>query len=120
MIGYITLGTNDLDRACAFYDAILGKMGATRVFENNRLYAWSFGEGKPLIVLNTPYDGQDASIGNGTMVALRVEDRETVETLHTLALQLGGKDEGPPGPRGEAFYGAYCRDLDGNKLNFHC
>ncbi len=78
------------------------------------------GEGKPLIVVNTPYNGEDASIGNGSMVAILVPGRETVDSLHTLALKLGGTDDGPPGPRGDTFYGAYIRDLDGNKLNFNC
>lgn len=120
MIGYITLGTNDLARACEFYDALLEKLGAKRIFETNRLFAWGFGKDKPLLVINTPYNGEEACIGNGTMVALRVPDNETVDSLHALALELGGTDEGPPGTRGEMFYGAYCRDLDGNKLNFHC
>ncbi|KZL19849.1 Glyoxalase-like domain protein [Pseudovibrio axinellae] len=120
MIGYVTLGTNDLTRACAFYDAILEKIGAKRLYENDKLFAWGFGKDKPLIVLNTPFDGHDASFGNGSMVALRVPDKETVDEMHAIALGLGADDEGAPGLRGESFYGAYCRDPDGNKLNFHC
>lgn len=120
MIGYITLGTNDLARACAFYDALLEKLSAKRVFATDRLFAWGFGEDSPLIVINTPYDDEEACIGNGAMVALLAPDRETVDRLHALALELGGTDEGLPRRRGNQFYGAYCRDLDGNKLNFHC
>lgn len=120
MIGYVTLGTHDLERAAAFYDALLEGVGAKRAYQTDRLVAWSFGQGQPMLVVNAPFDGEPATVGNGVMVALAAPDTETIDRLHALALELGGMDEGAPGLRGHGFYGAYFRDLDGNKLNFHC
>lgn len=120
MIGYVTLGTNDIQRAAAFYDALLSELGASRAYGTERLVAWRFGSEGTLLVLNAPYDNGVANAGNGTMVALRVADTQTVDLLHSLALRLGAIDEGAPGPRGKGFYAAYFRDLDGNKLNVHC
>lgn len=118
MIGYITLGTNNLEKAAAFYDALLGELSAKRVWQTDRLMTWGFGKDKPMLGIIKPYDGQSASPGNGTMVALAVGSQENVAKLHAKALALGGKDEGAPGPRTKAFFGAYARDLDGNKLCF--
>ena len=120
MIGYVTLGTNDIERAASFYDALLSELGASRAYGTDRLAAWRFGTEGPLLVLNMPYDKGVASAGNGTMVALKVDGVQTVDLLHALALRLGASDEGAPGPRGNGFYGAYFRDPDGNKLNVHC
>ena len=121
MIGYFTLGTNNVERAAAFYDALLGEMHAERAYGTDRLVAWRFGKvDGPLLVLNTPFDDNVATAGNGSMVALSVKDPAMVDRLHALALELGAADEGAPGPRGKGFYGAYFRDLDGNKLNLHC
>jgi predicted lactoylglutathione lyase len=64
-----------------------------------------------------PFDGQDATVGNGVMVALDAKDTAQVDRLHAIALASGGTCEGPPGPRGEGFYAGYFRDPDGNKLN---
>lgn len=122
MIGYVTLGTNDLDRARGFYDALLGTIGARRLFEltDNGFTLYGTSMAKPGIALIRPYDGGEAKPGNGTMVAIAVDSRDKVDALHSKALELGGRDEGTPGlrsPEGEqAFYGAYFRDLDGNKL----
>jgi catechol 2,3-dioxygenase-like lactoylglutathione lyase family enzyme len=120
MIGYVTLGTNDLQRAAKFYDAVLGQLGAKRHMEMDRLISWSAGDGSPGIGVCKPYDGQDASIGNGSMVALHVDSPEKVKALYDLALELGGSDEGAPGLRFGTFYAAYFRDPDGNKLNAFC
>lgn len=115
MIGYINLGTNDLPRAAAFYDALLALLGAKRFLEMERSIAWSNG-GTGLVVCK-PFDGKTATVGNGVMVALAAGSNENVDALHRKALELGGRDEGAPGPRGTAgFYGAYFRDPDGNKL----
>lgn len=122
MIGYATLGTNDIDRARAFYDALLGEIGGRRVMEfpQNGFTMYGTGERRPGLAITRPYDGGAASAGNGNMVALVMDGREKVDRLHARALELGGSDEGPPGLRGpegdRAFYGAYFRDLDGNKL----
>ncbi|MBU6270179.1 MAG: VOC family protein [Betaproteobacteria bacterium] len=118
MIGYITLGTNDLARAAAFYDALLAEMAAKRVWDTDRGIGWGVSRGQPTLGLLVPFDGQPASPGNGTMVALMAGSREMVDTLHARALALGGTDEGAPGDRGGGFYGAYFRDPDGNKLCF--
>ena len=117
MIGYVTLGTNDLPRAIAFYDRLLGELGAKRVFENDRGIAWGTSMTSPSLGVTKPFDGQKATRGNGTMVALTAESKDKVAAIHKLALELGASDEGKPGPRGEAFYAAYFRDLDGNKLS---
>jgi catechol 2,3-dioxygenase-like lactoylglutathione lyase family enzyme len=120
MIGYVTLGTNDLPRAAAFYDALLAEIGAERLWDFGRGIAWGVAQDRPSLALMKPYDGQPASVGNGVMVALVVDRRELVDRLHAKALALGGRDEGPVGPRGEGFYCGYFRDLDGHKLNLFC
>ncbi len=117
MIGYVTLGTNDLARGARFYDAIAAELGVGRMMETDRYIAWGKPGGGAGIGLTAPYDGKPATVGNGVMVAFEAQDRAQVERIHRLALSLGGQDEGAPGPRGEGFYAAYFRDLDGNKLN---
>ena len=120
MIGYVTLGTNDLPRAAAFYDALLGEIGAKRFMEGERFIAWAVSPTQPSLGVIKPYDGKAATVGNGTMVALLVDSKDKVDRLHAKALSLGGTDEGPAGPRGDGFYAGYYRDLDGNKLNVFC
>jgi catechol 2,3-dioxygenase-like lactoylglutathione lyase family enzyme len=117
MIGYVTLGTNDLARAARFYDAIAAEMGVGRMMDYDHFIAWGEAGGKPGIGITEPFDGQPATVGNGVMVALEAADPAQVDRLHALALAHGGSDEGAPGPRGESFYAAYFRDPDGNKLN---
>lgn len=108
MIGYTTLGTNDLPRAAAFYDELFAVIGGKRIMDFGRGCAWGVAMDK------------QACVGNGVMVALVVDSQDKVKALHARALALGGKDEGAPGARGEGFYAAYFRDLDGNKLNAFC
>ena len=121
MIGYVTLGTNQMERAAAFYDALLGVIGAGRFMESERFIAWAVAPDKPSLGLCVPYDGKAASVGNGTMIALTVDSNDKVDAVYRKALELGATDEGPPGPRGlSGFYAAYFRDLDGNKLNCYC
>ena len=120
MIGYVTLGTNDMGRAAAFYDALLAEIGAGRIMEGETFIAWGTGMDKPSLGVIRPYNGQAATVGNGTMVALVVDSQDKVDRLYRRALELGGTDEGPAGPRGEGFYAGYFRDLDGNKLNAFC
>lgn len=118
MIKYTTVGTNNLQRAATFYDALLEELGATRVVELERMIGWSIGTGSPIFSVIKPFDGQTASHGNGTMVALNVEDTNQIDALYQRALDLGGQDEGAPGLRFGTFYAAYVRDLDGNKVAF--
>jgi predicted lactoylglutathione lyase len=120
MIGYVTIGTNDLARAASFYDALLREMDAKRMMENEQFVAWSVKPDQPGLGVTKPFDKKPATVGNGVMVALMVDSKEKVDAFHRKALQLGGTDEGAPGPRGEGFYAGYFRDLDGNKLNFFC
>jgi catechol 2,3-dioxygenase-like lactoylglutathione lyase family enzyme len=117
MIGYVTLGTNNLDRAGAFYDRLAAELGAGRVMEAANFIAWGRSDGDNLIALHIPFDGRPATVGNGVMVALAARDAAQVDRIHALALSIGGIDEGAPGYRGENFYAAFFRDLDGNKLN---
>ena len=120
MIGYVTLGTNDLQRAAQFYDALLAEIGAGRFMESDKFIAWGTGPNAPGLGLIYPNDGEVAAVGNGVMVALVVDSPEKVDRLYKKAIELGATDEGPAGPRGEGFYAGYFRDLDGNKLNFFC
>ena len=120
MIGYVTLGTNNLPRASAFFDTLLAELGAKRVWEFDRGIAWGVAQDKPSLALMTPFDGKAATIGNGVMIGLSVDSHEKVDRVYRKALELGGKDEGAAGPRGKGFYAGYFRDLDGNKLNVFC
>ena len=124
MIGYVTLGTNDLPRATAFYDTLLAEIKVGRLMAfGDRGHGWAAAMDKPMLCVFKPYDGQPATVGNGVMVGLAVASRDEVDRLHAKALELGGKDEGAPGLRavgGDGFYAAYFRDLDGNKLDVFC
>jgi catechol 2,3-dioxygenase-like lactoylglutathione lyase family enzyme len=117
MIGYVMLGTNKFDDAAKFYDELLGTIGAGRFMDGERFIAWSTGPGSAAISICLPYDGEAATVGNGVMVAIAVDSREKVDALYAKAIELGGTDEGAPGPRIDNFYAGYFRDLDGNKLN---
>jgi catechol 2,3-dioxygenase-like lactoylglutathione lyase family enzyme len=120
MIGYTTIGSNDLPRAAAFYDALFADMGAKRLWEMDRGIAWGVSMDTPSFVVMKPFDGKSATVGNGDMIGLIVKSPEQVDALHKKALSLGGTDEGAAGPRGKTFYCGYFRDLDGNKLNIFC
>jgi catechol 2,3-dioxygenase-like lactoylglutathione lyase family enzyme len=118
MIGYVTLGTNDLKKAATFYDKIAAEMGIGRFMESDTFIAWGAPDGGAGIGLTKPFDGKPMSVGNGVMVALGAKDKAQVDRIYKLALLLGGTCEGAPGPRGEGgFYAAYFRDPEGNKLN---
>ena len=117
MIGYVTVGTNDFEKAVAFYDQLFVLLGAGRFMEEDSFVAWAPSPESPGFSVSKPFDGKPATVGNGTMMALVVNSKEKVHSVYDKALELGGTDEGPPGPRGEGFYAGYFRDLDGNKLN---
>ena len=117
MIGYVTLGTNNFDDAAKFYDELLGSIGAGRFMESDKFIAWATAPGSPAISITKPYDGKEATVGNGMMVAIVVDSKDKVDALHAKAMELGGVDEGAPGQRMDNFYAGYFRDLDGNKLN---
>ena len=120
-IAHVTFGTRDLDAGLRFYDAVIGAMGGSRAFTTARSAGWGFGQGGgPSIGITLPFDGHDASVGNGTMAAIMVADEAQVGAVHAAALARGGSCEGAPGPRANGFHAAYFRDPDGNKMNAFC
>ncbi len=114
-LGYVCLGANDFDRACAFYDAFTAELGGKRLFPtpHGQMYRLA---GGPMIMVTRPYNGEAAHPGNGTMLAINVDEKEDVARVHAKALSLGCANEGDPGPRGAFGEFAYFRDLDGNKI----
>jgi catechol 2,3-dioxygenase-like lactoylglutathione lyase family enzyme len=129
MIGYVTLGSDNMPRARAFYDELLGStIGSKRIMEfgddMGGFTMWGSGFDKPGLAVTNPYNQQPAVAGNGNMAAIAAGSRANVDKLHAKALELGGTCEGPPGVRGEegpdAIYGDYFRDLDGNKVGDLC
>lgn len=102
MLGYATIGTNDLKRAQAFYDALLAEAGAKRLMETPHGFTmYGVTLRKPALAITPPYDGKKATPGNGNMLALTLDERAKVDALYKKALELGGSDEGAPGVRGE-------------------
>jgi len=120
MIAYAMVGTNDLHRAGAFYDALFGPLGYQRLFEDGDRIAWGKDRSQPFLFVTKPHDGHPATRGNGAMIALAMTSPAAVDATHANALKLGASDEGAAGPRGPSFYCGYFRDLDGNKLNLFC
>jgi predicted lactoylglutathione lyase len=117
MIGYVTVGTNDLKKSADFYDEICGELGMGRFMTMDRLIAWGGPGGGAGFGVALPYDGKPMTVGNGVMAAFGAKDKAQVDRVYKLALSLGGSCEGPPGQRSENFYAAYFRDPEGNKLN---
>lgn len=120
MIGYVTLGTNNMEKAAGFYDALFGSIGAERIMEMDSFIAWGTSMQAPGLSIAKPFDGNPATVGNGVMIAISMDSPDKVDAFHAKALELGGADEGASGPRGDTFYAGYFRDLDGNKLNAFC
>lgn len=117
MLAYVTLGSNNVEKALEFYDALMPELGAKRFFDNGRLYYYGVGMGQPMFAIGGPYDEQAASCGNGVMAALACEDQAHVDRVYKKAIELGATCDGEPGERVPGmFYGAYFRDPDGNKL----
>ena len=120
MIGYVTLGTNDIERSAAFYDKLLAEIGAKRIMDFETFIVWGNSPTQAGLSVTKPFDGNPATVGNGVMVALVVKEPAQVDKVYKKALELGAKDEGAAGPRGAGFYAGYFRDPDGNKLNCFC
>jgi len=120
MIGYVTLGTNNLVRAGKFYDELLAAIGAKRTAESATYTAWSNGPDQPALYVFAPANGKEATVGNGVMIALTAKSTAQVHQVYEKAIALGAQDEGAAGPRGGGFYAGYFRDLDGNKLCVYC
>lgn len=118
---HVTVGTNDLSKARAFYDSVLGKLGHKRIADladNGSIW----GESAPSFFVLKPANGAPASVGNGVTVSFEAQNRAAIDAFHAAAIAAGGTDEGAPGPRSWApnAYAAYARDLDGNKLAAYC
>ncbi|NRB40466.1 MAG: VOC family protein [Pseudomonadales bacterium] len=120
MIGYITLGSNDVQTSAKFYDQLFSEVGASRLWDTPAFVAWSKGDDSPFFAITTPHDKEAATVGNGVMIAIQAANQAAVDLIHSKALALGSKNEGDPGLRQAGYYCAYLRDLDGNKLNFYC
>jgi catechol 2,3-dioxygenase-like lactoylglutathione lyase family enzyme len=116
MIGYATIGANDLEKAKGFYDKVLEPLGGRRTMDFGDRMQFYGGQGQSMLAVCKPYDGGPANPGNGSMFGIPAATKAAVDAAHAAALAAGGKCEGPPGQRMEGFYGAYFRDLDGNKL----
>lgn len=117
LLSHVSLGSNRFAEAVAFYDQVLPSLGCKRILEHPGAVAW--GREYPEFWVQTPIDGQPASIGNGSHVGFVANSRAEVDAFHTAALAAGARDEGAPGPRpdyGEPYYGCFVRDLDGHKI----
>lgn len=119
MLGYVTIGVSDMSRAEGFYNALLAEIGAKQLFGQDRIKFYGTGPEGSMLAVCIPYDKEDPQPGNGNMVAISGDSREGVDGLYAKAVELGATDEGEPGERLPIFYGAYVRDLDGNKLCFY-
>ena len=118
MLGYVTIGVKDMGRAEEFYNSLLAEIGARQLFGQDRIKFYGTGPEDSMLAVCIPYDEEEAQPGNGCMVAIPGGSREGVDKLYAKAMELGATDEGEPGERLPIFYGAYVRDLDGNKLCF--
>jgi predicted lactoylglutathione lyase len=119
MIGYVTIGTHDMEKAKAFYRQLLADVGASELVDMDRIAFFGESMENPMLAVCVPYDEQAPAPGNGNMVAINPGSKEAVDAMYKKALELGATCEGEPGQRiPDMFYGAYVRDLDGNKLAF--
>ena len=117
MIGFVMIGTNDLNKATKFYDVLLEVIDLKRVVTNEKYIGYSSIE-KPEDIefyVTNPVNKKEATYGNGTQISFVLKSKETVDKFYNLGVKLGGKDEGAPGIRSGDYY-CYIRDLDGNKI----
>ena len=121
-IGFVMVGTNDLEKSSKFYDSILVHLGMKRVTITERYigYGHSNEDDDVKFYITKPHNKENASAGNGTMVALAAETKEAVDQFHKTALENGAVDEGAPGVRSDGNYYGYVRDHDGNKITARC
>lgn len=118
MISYTTVGTNDLKKATAFYDALFGEIGVSQLWSDDNFVGYAPNMEVPMFAVCTPHNGEAATAGNGTMISLACPNKEAVHKIYDKAIELGAQDEGAAGPRGDTgFYCGYFRDPDGNKIN---
>ena len=117
IISHISVGTNNFERAVEFYDKVLSMLGCKQIMKHPGAVA--YGKEYPEFWVQTPYNGEPATVGNGSHIGFIATTKEAVHAFHEAALSEGGADDGPPGPRpayGDAYYGCFVRDLDGNKI----
>ena len=117
MIGYVTIGTTDMEKCKGFWLELLEPLGAKLLMDIGRIAFIGEAMDKPILAPCIPYNEEDPQPGNGNMLAFGCQTTEQVNELHAKALSLGASDEGAPAERMPGFYGGYFRDLDGNKLN---
>jgi catechol 2,3-dioxygenase-like lactoylglutathione lyase family enzyme len=117
ILSHVSIGTNDFERALAFYDRVLASLGCRRIMEHPGAVA--YGKGYPEFWVQTPFDEKKATVGNGTHIGFLADSQPTVNAFYEAAIEAGAKDEGAPGPRsdyGEPYYGCFLRDPDGHKI----
>ena len=117
IISHISIGTNNFDRAVVFYDRVLSTLGCKQIMKHPGAVA--YGKEFPEFWVQTPFNGEPATIGNGSHIGFIANTKEEVHAFHEAALNEGGTDDGAPGPRpdyGDAYYGCFIRDIDGNKI----
>lgn len=119
MLSGVCIGTNDIEAAGTFYDKVLATLGMRRVLDEPHELGYAGSDGRTTVFVVLPFNEQSATFGNGTQIMFYAPDADGVDAFHATALESGGTDEGAPGPRHyhPDYYGAYVRDLDGNKLN---
>lgn len=120
MIGYATLGTNNLEQANAFYDELFAQIGIGRTMTDPRMTVWGDAKGMGMFSVIIPFDEEPATVGNGTMMALRFKSLAEIKKIYNKALSLGATDEGEPSFRANNMSFGYIRDLEGHKLCFYC
>ena len=120
VLGYVTLGTNNLERACAFYDELMSTIDFNRIWDDGKLIIWGKSMEEAAVGVTPPFDEGSATVGNGVMVAMQMDNDQQVQAFYDKAIALGATDEGAPGQRISNFYAGYFRDPDGNKLNAFC
>jgi catechol 2,3-dioxygenase-like lactoylglutathione lyase family enzyme len=117
IISHISIGTNNFNHAVAFYDKVLSTLGCKQLMSHPGAVA--YGKEFPEFWVQTPFNGEPATVGNGSHIGFIANTKEEVHAFHEAALNEGGTDDGAPGPRpdyGDAYYGCFVRDLDGNKI----
>ncbi|WP_408099265.1 VOC family protein [Peredibacter sp. HCB2-198] len=118
-MSHISIGTNNFEKAIAFYDKVLATIGAKRVHDLSQYGAIAYGKQFPEFWVGKPHDGKEAKVGNGTHFAFFATSKEQVHEFYKVALEMGATDDGAPGPRphyGQQYYGCFLRDLDGHKI----
>ena len=118
MIGYITIGVNDVKNAVDFYENLLEDLGIKVIADRGRLVALGRSMQEPLLSVCIPSNGEAATPGNGNMFAIPLTSKEEIDLIYNKAIVLGASCEGAPGERASGSYGAYVRDPDGNKMVF--